>query len=207
MTNEEFIKSISLEGEIWKDVIGFEGVYMVSSKGRIISCERYVYNGNKRRWNKPKILTQKLTPYGYFSVHLRNHPINVYKLVHRVVSEAFIPNKNNYDQIDHIDGNRQNNDISNLTWCTRLENMNNPITRKRISLGRNNKGRGYKIPVVLISSKGHIFYPSIASASKQTNSCANTISSVCKGVLKSTNGNIWMYLSDYEAQFNKSKNS
>lgn len=49
MTNEEFIKSISLEGEIWKDVIGYEGLYMVSSFGRVISLERQVPNGKSYR--------------------------------------------------------------------------------------------------------------------------------------------------------------
>lgn len=49
MTNEEFIKSISLEGEIWKDVIGYEGLYMVSSFGRVISLERKVSNGKSFR--------------------------------------------------------------------------------------------------------------------------------------------------------------
>lgn len=65
MTNEEFIKSISLEGEIWKDVIGYEGLYMVSSFGRVISLERKVSNGKSFRIvpfsiKKPNIINDRV---------------------------------------------------------------------------------------------------------------------------------------------------
>lgn len=55
------------------------------------------------------------------------------KLVHRLVAEAFIPNPNNYTDVDHIDGDRTNNNVSNLRWCTRSMNMLNPITRQRVA--------------------------------------------------------------------------
>lgn len=78
MTNEEFIKSISLEGEIWKDVIGYEGLYMVSSFGRVISLERKVSNGKSFRIvpfsiKKPNIINDSQN-YKRFEYHLyKNH--------------------------------------------------------------------------------------------------------------------------------------
>ena len=53
--------------------------------------------------------------------------------LHRAVAELFIPNPNNYNEVDHIDGNKLNNHYSNLRWCTHKENMLNPITRKQLS--------------------------------------------------------------------------
>ena len=53
--------------------------------------------------------------------------------VHRMVAELFIPNPNNYNEIDHINGNKLDNRVTNLRWCTHKENINNPITRKRMS--------------------------------------------------------------------------
>lgn len=74
MTNEEFIKSISLEGEIWKDVIGYEGLYMVSSFGRVISLERKVSNGKSFRIvpftiKKPNIINDRVN-YKRYEYHL-----------------------------------------------------------------------------------------------------------------------------------------
>ena len=54
--------------------------------------------------------------------------------VHRAVAELFIPNPNNYPEVDHIDGNKLNNKTENLRWCTHEMNLNNPITRKRKSI-------------------------------------------------------------------------
>lgn len=50
--------------------------------------------------------------------------------IHRAVAELFVPNPNNYTQVDHIDGNKHNNIYTNLRWCTRSMNMNNPITKQ-----------------------------------------------------------------------------
>ena len=118
MTNEEFIKSISLEGEIWKDVIGYEGLYMVSSFGRVISLERKVSNGKSFRIvpfsiKKPNIINDSQN-YKRFEYHLyKNHRERKAITAHRLVATAFIPNPNNYPSIDHIDANPLNNNINN----------------------------------------------------------------------------------------------
>ena len=213
MTNEECIKSISLEGKIWKDVIGYEGLYMVSSFGRVISLERKVSNGKSFRIvpfsiKKPNIINDRVN-YKRYEYHLYKGKRERKAITaHRIVATAFIPNPNNYPSIDHIDGNPFNNHISNLRWCTNSMNMNNPITKKRISLAKKGKLNNSKsIPVVQLKDNELIqIYPSAMEA-KRKGYILSSVLECCKSKLKHHKGYKWMFLSDYEAQFNKSKNS
>ena len=97
--------------EIFKDVKGYEGYYEVSNLGRVRSTS---YKGT--RILKPSLKSR------YKIVVFCINQIKVHKLVHRLVAEAFIPNPNNYSIVNHIDGNRKNNEVSNLEWCTPLYN-------------------------------------------------------------------------------------
>ena len=153
MTNEEFIKSISLEGEIWKDVIGYEGLYMVSSFGRIISLGRFILpgRGGKDRFKKPKLIHLSINQNGYYKCSLSKMGKICYARVHRLVGEAFIPNPNKYPCIDHIDTNTKNNHKDNLRWCTRKVNQNNPLSLIKMSKShkeRCKKGQIYVLPIV-----------------------------------------------------------
>ena len=108
--------------EIWKPVVGFEGLYEVSSLGRIKSLSKYTYSKGYPQLRKEKILSPcKTGKYrNYLTVKLNDR--HNYK-VHRLVAEAFIPNPENKPQINHIDGNTGNNIVTNLEWCTNDENQ------------------------------------------------------------------------------------
>ena len=208
MTNEEFIKSISLEGEEWKDVVGFENFYKVSNLGRIVSLERKVIG----RWNKPRtqharLLTLNPNKHGYIRIILHddclynNKRRSVTKGVHNIVLEAFSPNTQNLPSIEHINCNKTDNRLSNLRWCTCKENSNNPITKQHMSLSAKQRcleGRHRKESVVRISSDGSeiVHYNMIEDAVKE-GFIGPSIVKVCKGRLKQHKGYHWYYLSDY----------
>lgn len=213
MTNQEFIESISLEGEIWKDVIGFEDLYMISSFGRVVFKERFRNNGNGGYLMPPKLCILMETKFGYLQARLwqNNKEKKVY--VHRLVAEAFIPNPNNYPQIDHIDTNKKNNNVENLRHCTSTMNHLNPITRKRNSLSK--KGN---MKLILSKSKAVVrinpnnpddikIYKSPTFAKQTEGYNQGHISAVCLGKREYHKGYKWLYLSDYENLINKSKNS
>lgn len=109
--------------EIWKDIEGYEGLYQVSNFGEVKSLERTKTNGKGIVKIEEKILTQNITNWGYYRVALYKNGTRKYHRVHRLVAKAFIDNPNNKEQVNHIDGNKLNNHVSNLEWCTRLENM------------------------------------------------------------------------------------
>ena len=110
--------------EIWKPIEGFEDCYEVSNLGNVRSLDRYFYCKSKTKPNlfKGKILKQRFDKYGYLTVNLKKSQKSHIKKVHRLVALAFIKNPNNYDNINHIDGIKTNNIISNLEWCTVKEN-------------------------------------------------------------------------------------
>ena len=194
MTNEEFIKSISLEGEIWKDVVGYEGYYMVSSYGRVISLSRIVTlndgrtgTGFKKTLNA-KILKQSTDYGGYLTVSLycreRNIRNKTHK-VHRLVAMAFVPNPQNLQEIDHIDRVRNNNCATNLRWCTTKENHQNILTQFVRAT-----------PVQQISLDGVVLrvFSSAKKAGRFVHVGPQKIISCCEGITNTCQGYKWQYL-------------
>ena len=136
--------------EVWKDIKNYEGHYQVSNYGRIKSVDKLVNSGlknNKKVLKKGKILKLFKMSNGYLVVGLCNGETQKSKSVHRLVAEAFIPNLNNYKNINHKDENKENNNVSNLEWCDNLYNniygtwldriakklINNPKISKKVN--------------------------------------------------------------------------
>ena len=202
MTNEEFIKSVSLEGEEWRDVPNYEGFYAASTFGRIISLGRYVRTkSNAKKWKNPILQKPTLGDNGYYSVVLSKYGKRTLKTVHRLVALTFIENPYNKPCVDHIDTNRTNNFVNNLRWCTLSENMQNELTLKRLrTIFKNDTRRKQVRPVVAIKNNVVVkTYPSIVSV-EQDGHQKDNVFQVCKHIGGRTqhHGFVWMYLSDYE---------
>lgn len=133
-----------MEEEIWKDIfyyneptnewIDYRGLYQVSNFGRVRSLKRTYKSANGGiRYIDEHIVKMYFNHKGYLQVFLYKEGKRKTVFVHRLVAFLFIPNYSNKPQIDHIDTNKSNNNENNLRWVTNKENVNNPITKTKMS--------------------------------------------------------------------------
>jgi len=111
----KYPKELNIEGEIWKDIEGYNGKYQVSNFGRIKSI--IPWNGTNER-----ILFQQ-NLHGYYRVGLYLNKKNKHSSVHRLVGQAFIPNADNLPYINHKNGHTLENFVENLEWVTPQQNI------------------------------------------------------------------------------------
>lgn len=119
--------------EIWKPIVEYEGLYEISNYGRVKSLKRVVYlKNNRTRIQNERYLLLHKNSNGYLQARLCKN--SVYKIfsVHRLVAQAFIPNKFNLPEVNHKDENKENNYFENLEWVTRKYNMNYKDIQRRI---------------------------------------------------------------------------
>ncbi len=114
--------------EIWKDIIGYEGLYQVSNTGIIRSMDRICKYKNSYRKRKSQIIKPcKKSKWGHSQVSLCKDGIITSLAPHRLVAIAFIPNPNNLPLVCHNDNDPTNNHITNLYWGTYDDNMKQMI--------------------------------------------------------------------------------
>jgi hypothetical protein len=108
---------------IWKDIPGYEGLYQVSNTGLVKSLPKIWVNGiGKLQSHNGIILKQYINADGYCGVALSKNKTSKSFKAHRLVISAFCENVNNLPFVDHIDADKQNNNITNLRWCTGRQN-------------------------------------------------------------------------------------
>lgn len=118
-----------MSDEIWKDVEETEGYYQISNYGRVKSVSRFHKTKDTGYYSKEKILKPNMDTRGYLQVSIRKpdgfETSNGYKTkrIHQMAAKAFIPNPNGYPVINHIDGNKSNNYVENLEWCSHKRNI------------------------------------------------------------------------------------
>jgi len=109
--------------EIWKDVPQYEGMYQVSTKGRVRSLDRtYPTKKSKAFHKKGKVMSPNINNSGYYYLCLCNGKKHWYAKLHRIVAATFIPNPDNLPEVNHINGNKLDNSVENLEWCNHSDN-------------------------------------------------------------------------------------
>ncbi len=184
--------------EVWKDIEGYPN-YQVSTFGNVKSKERYTNVGIKNQkqcLRKEKILKQQKDSKGYMQVILYNE--NGYKhfKVHTLVAKTFIPNFFNKPTVDHIDRNKENNDVDNLRWASYTEQQNNKDKTKIIEnmkiLGKKpHKNRAEKVKQYDLENNFIKEWSSSREASKTLNISETAISNCVNGTSKKAGGYIW----------------
>ena len=161
----------SQDKEIWRDIQGFEGLYEVSTKGRV----RNIRTG--------KVLKYVIGGMGYPFVNLykaNSKPKHI--KVHRLVALAFIDNPDNLPEVNHIDEDKRNNDISNLEWCTASENQKHSAHQKSCRINQ-----------LTLDGKLAKVWDSISQIEKELGYKKSTIVDVCRGRQRSAYGFRWEY--------------
>ena len=172
--------------EIWKDVKGYEGLYQVSNLGNV---KRILFINNLITKKENKILKQYISKRKRKYVCLYKNNIRKNCTVHRLVAKAFIENIYNYPEINHIDGNPLNNNVNNLEWCTKQQNMKHAYENELNNLKKINKKNKKRI----IRSDGKIF-ESCYDASKELNVSVCSIRDVLKKRIKTCKGYKFYYI-------------
>lgn len=124
--------------EEWRDVVGYEGDYEVSSHGRVRTHEgktTYTKRHGVRKW-KQRVLKEKNKNAIYARVDLWSEGKPKTILVHRLVAKAFLDNTEEYEYVNHKDGNPRNNNVDNLEWCSFKENVNHAFDNDMNSSAR-----------------------------------------------------------------------
>lgn len=139
--------------EIWKDIPGFEGLYQVSNYGRVKSIKKWDVS-IRAFVDDEHILNPTDNGNGYKIVSLRKNTKRYSRYVHRLVAEAFVENEHNKKIVNHKDYNKENNNATNLEWCTQKENVE--YSSHRMCHPRNAKlpRSGYKYIKKVTSKKG-----------------------------------------------------
>lgn len=185
--------------EEWKTIEGYENKYLISNKGRVKSL--YDKNGNYRKY-----IIQPRKKAIYLYVNLYKNGKCKTKKIHRLVAETFIPNPNNLHCVNHIDGNKHNNNVNNLEWCTYSENTNKAIEiglfnkevlfkngKDNIMYNKHNKEHPSSVSILQFSLDNKFIkqWNSIKEAEKKLN--ISHISDCCGKKRKTAGGYIWKY--------------
>lgn len=188
--------------EIWKNVKNYEGLYQVSNLGKIKTLQR--------RGATTKIIKPKKNSNGYLIVGLHKNGIRKEVAIQRLVAIAFIKNLEEKPEVNHIDGNKENNNVFNLEWVTHKENMEHArnnnlikVTENVIKQGKfigkkygkqNGKKRAKKVSQIDINNKVLKQWNSITEANKYTGISISGISRCCNNKKEKARGYRWKFV-------------
>lgn len=162
-----------------KDVVGFEGLYAVTSCGRVWS------------YRSKKFMKLRVNKKGYVNVNFKVNGQQSSHSVHRLVALAYLPNPDNLPEVNHKDENKQNNAVTNLEWCSRIYNVNYGDSKeKRVSTQQ--KMHPNSKPVRCIETG--VVYNSAQQAKRDTGISNSSISQACRGIFETAGGLHWEFV-------------
>lgn len=171
--------------EIWKDVVGYEGLYKVSNFGHVKSL------GNDKT-RKEKILKPIKNKFGYLMVNLCKAGKFKHYYIHRLVAQAFVQNDSLFNtEINHKDENPLNNNAENLEWCDSQYNTNYGTRNERIVKANTNHPKKSK-PVKCLENG--VIYASTMEIQRQLGFKQSGICACCNGKCKQAYGYHWCYV-------------
>ena len=180
--------------EIWKYITGYEGLYKVSNLGRVKSLERKEKIKNGYRTIKEKILKPGKCSNGYFKVQLYNEGMKKYITIHRLVAQAFVQNNSLfYNEINHKDEDKTNNNASNLEWCDAKYNCNFGTRNERMVKKQKGVYNTKTSKAAMCIETGKI-YPSAAEVKRQFGFDNSSITKCCRGKHNTCGGYHWRYV-------------
>lgn len=182
-----------MKKEIWKDIKGYEGFYQISNFGKVKSLTRLIIRKNNNDFTLKGKLLKSANNGNYDLVVLTKDKKRKTHTVHQLVALNFIPNPNRYKEINHIDGNKKNNFIENLEWCTHEENMKHAFANGLVSIisGVNHP---HSKPVKQLNKDGTLvkIWGNVKTAEKHFNpNGRDNISAVVNGRRKTYMGYKW----------------
>lgn len=196
-----------LEGEIWKDIKGYEGFYQVSNLGRVKTFERKPKINSIGRMNKlyPQKILKQIFGNGYTCVKLcKNNCVKV-KSVHRLVAETFILPINNKTFVNHKNGVRHQNNVDNLEWVTHRENIQHAynVLGVKSPIGKDRYWAGKEI--YQYSKNGDLISKWVNSEEikRKTGMCNSGIRQCCNKKLITSQGFVWSYVELPKEYFNR----
>lgn len=166
--------------EIWKPVKGYEGLYEVSDQGRVRSIVRQVNGRGSGTHKAGGRMIKPFNRYAYIGIVMSKENKARQYYLHRVVAEAFIPNPDNKPEVNHIDGDKFNNNASNLEWVSHSENG-----KHAYKIGLRTKRGGTPSKKVRVTTLGfYKDFDSIADAANFFGISQSSISRCCSGERK-----------------------
>ena len=172
--------------EIWKPVLGYEGLYEVSNFGRVKS---FFY----KRQGKTIVLSPRKVGNGYLAVHLSKDKKKISFRIHRLVWEAFNGPIPAGMQVNHNNEVKTDNRLENLSLMVQKDNLNWGTRNKRASKAMTNGKLSKRVFQYSLGGEFIQGYPSISEAARQLNKRTGSICLCCKGKAKTAYGFIWRY--------------
>lgn len=168
---------MNINEEVWKDIIGYKGLYQVSSQGRV----KHI------KYHKERMVALVLNEKGYLRVQLWKDRKHKTFRVHRLVAQTFIPNPDNLPEVNHKDECKTNNTVENLEWCTHSYNTN-------YGTGKERSAKKHSIKVLCVETG--IIYQSAYDIQRKLGLKQRNIQCCCSGKTKKAYGYHWQYLNN-----------